>query len=470
MAIELHEAGAELSEDVIAALDQHLRGSVILHGDPRYDDARKVWNGMIDKYPAMIAQCYGTADVAASLRFAADHGLRVAVRGNGHNVAGNAVNDGGIVIDLSPMKGIQIDPVRRTARVQPGANWGDVDRETQLYGLVTPGGQVSTTGVAGFTLVGGMGFLRRKWGLACDNLIGAEVVTADGKVLNVSELQHEDLFWAIRGGGGNFGIVTSLEFQIHPLGPEIYGAITIYPMDEAPSVVQKWRDFINHAPDEVTCDVLLWGMPPLPIAPPEMHWAPVVIVVVMYAGPVSTGERVMQPLRELGTPLADLSGPQSYVSMQQTFDPLLPNGLNYYWKSLYAEQLRDEVVAAIVDLANDRPSPQTLLALRGLGGAMGRVPESMTAYGNRNAGFNLSVDATWIDANLSSIAIEWTRSAWSRMRELTKGGVYLNFAGFGEEADALARAGYGSNYARLKEIKQRYDPSNLFHGNINIAP
>jgi FAD/FMN-containing dehydrogenase len=460
-----------VADDVaVARFAAAFDGTLVYPDDPDYDEVRAVWNGMIDKRPALIARCTSTADVVAAVNVAREQDLTVAVRGNGHNVAGNAVVEGGLAIDLSLMRAITVDPDARIATVQPGADWGDVDVVTQQYGLVTPGGQVSTTGVAGFTLGGGMGFLRRKWGLACDNLRSVEIVTAAGEVLTASESQHADLFWGVRGGGGNFGVVTSFEFDLYPLGPEIYGAVVVYAGAETEQVIRKWRDFILQAPDEVTCDLLIWGMPPLPGVPQEMHWAPIVMAAAMYAGDVQTGEQVLQPVRELGHALVDISGPRTYVAMQRDLDPLFPSGQLYYWKSIFADAYDDAVIAATVKLANDRPSPQTLLGLRGLGGAMSRVPEDATAYGNRQALFNLSIDTTWQDPARSADMVAWTRAAWARMRDLTGGGTYLNFAGLGEENETLARAGYGINVARLREVKRRYDPTNFFRGNINIAP
>jgi FAD/FMN-containing dehydrogenase len=447
-----------------------LRGDLIDPSDPRYDDARQIWNGMIDKRPALIAQCSGTADVVAAVKGARDAGLTVAVRGGGHNVAGNALNDDGLVIDLSRIRGISVDPQARTARVQPGADWGDLDRETQLHGLATPGGMASQTGVAGFTLGGGMGFLRRKWGLACDNLVSAEVVTADGRVLTASETEHADLFWAIRGGGGNFGVVTSFEFQLHRLGPEIYAAMVVYPADQTASVARAWRDYLSQAPDEVTCDLAITGMPPLPPVPPEMHWAPVAIAFAVYAGPVQQGEAVLQPVRELGTPVADMSGPQPYVAIQSALDAAFPNGLRYYWKSFSGSRLSDEFADALAALCAGRPTPQTLVGLRSLGGAMGRIPEEATAYANRGAHFNLSIDATWQDPADDERIVAWVRQGWASMRELTDASDYVNFAGLGEENDRLAQSAYGRNFDRLRAIKRKYDPDNLFHGNVNIAP
>jgi FAD/FMN-containing dehydrogenase len=374
------------------------------------------------------------------------------------------------MIDLSLMKGIHVDPGLRRARVQPGANWGDLDHETQLYGLMTPGGVVSTTGVAGFTLAGGMALSRRKWGLACDNLRSVEIVTADGQVLTASEASHPDLFWAVRGGGGNFGIVTSFEFQLHSLGPEFYVAAPIYALQDAGQIMPRWRRFIEQAPDEVSSDAIFWSMPPLPHVAPELVGAPIVIVAAWYAGAVAEAEQVLAPVRAFSTPLADLSHAARYVDIQSAFDPFFPDTQRYYWKSLFTDALSDEMINVLIDIAAASPTPQSLQVLRALGGAMSRVPEAASAYGNRGALYNLSIDTTWLDPREDERLIAWTREAWSRMYDLTGGGVYLNFAGLGEDNETLARSGYGQNYERLQEIKRRYDPANLFRGNINIAP
>jgi FAD/FMN-containing dehydrogenase len=386
-----------LDEAEIQALAATVRGQLLRPADPDYEAARRVWNGMIDKRPGLIVRCLGTADVAAAVRFARAHDLLVAVRGCGHNVAGNAVCDGGLVIDLSLMKGVQVDPAKRVARAQPGANWGDLDRETQLFGLVTPGGEVSTTGIAGYTLGGGLGALHRKWGLACDNLLSVEIVTADGAVRRASVAEHPDLFWAVRGGGGNFGVVTWFEYQLHPLGPEVFSAAAIYPLADAPAILRAWRAYAQHAPDEVTSEALLWSMPPFPDLPAELHGAPIVVLAGLYAGPVDEGESALAALREFGTPLVDLSGPTSYVQNQSAFDEFFPTGLNYYWKSLFLDALDDDLIDSIVALAADRPSPQTIFGLRHLGGAIAQAPEDATAYGNRHAAYNLSLDAIWED-------------------------------------------------------------------------
>jgi FAD/FMN-containing dehydrogenase len=326
------------------------------------------------------------------------------------------------------------------------------------------------TGIAGYTLTGGMGLLQRKWGLACDNLLSAEVVTADGEVLQASVVENPDLFWALRGGGGNFGIVTWFEFGLDPLGPEVYTAGVLYAFEDARALMRAWRAFAAQAPDEVTSETGFWALPPLPDLPQELHGAPIVVMAGMYAGPAGDGERALEPLRTMGTLIVDMSGTSTYVQSQAGFDEFFPTTQRYYWKSLYLDGLDDDRIDAMIAMAATRPSPQTLIVLRHLGGAIGQIPEDATAYGHRRAMFNLSIDATWDDPRDDARMIEWTRQAWQEMRDRTGGGIYLNFTGLGEENDELARAGYGSNFDRLQEIKAKYDPSNLFRGNINIAP
>jgi FAD/FMN-containing dehydrogenase len=459
-----------LDDEAIGRFNERMRGEVLTPEHPDYDDVRKLWNGMHDKRPALIARCTGTADIVASVNFAREEGLLLAVRGGGHNVAGNASVDGGLMIDLSLMRGVHIDPARRTARVGPGARWGDFDREAQLFGLATTGGEVSTTGIAGFTLGGGMGTLQRKYGLACDNLISAQVVTASGDVITASESDHPDLFWAIRGGGGNFGVVSSFEYQLHPVGPELYAATVIYPHADGPNLLRKWHEFTKTAPDEVTTQVLIWSMPPLPDVPEEMHGDPILTFVGVYSGPVHEGEVALRPLRELGDPIADLSGPAPYVQIQSDFDPFFPDGDLYYWKSLFVDDLSEVISEVMLRQAIEVRPNEAALVVRQLGGAVARVPESATAFGNRSAGFNVSYDALWQDPTHSEENIAWVRSSWTELQQMTGGGVYLNFAGFGEDVAALAKAGHQSNLDRLREVKRLYDPMNLFRSNINIRP
>ncbi len=459
-----------ITDEDIAELRSTFRGDVLRPNDARYDAARRVWNAMIDKHPAAILCCTGTADVVAAVRFARARGLPLAVRGAGHNVAGNAVCEDGLVVDLSAMKGIRVDPDARIAHVQPGATWGDLDHATQLFGLATPGGEVSTTGIAGYTLSGGMGMLQRKWGLACDNLRSAEVVTADGMVRRVSEDKYPFLFWALRGGGGNVGVVTWFAYALHPVGPEVSAATTFYPLTEAPQVLRAWRQFTANAPDEVTSQLLFWNLPPVPGIPVEHARRPVIGAVGLFAGPPAAGEHALAPLRSWGTPLVDLSDTASYVAVQSGFDEFFPSTQRYYWKSLYIDTLDDAVIDRIIAVAAERPSPQTLIVLRHLGGAIRRLPADATAYGHRQSEFNLSLDATWTDAVDDERIIAWTRQAWQELRDATGGGVYLNFAGLGEDNAALARAGYGSNYDKLRVVKGLYDPTNVFRGNVNVAP
>jgi FAD/FMN-containing dehydrogenase len=460
-----------LDQAAVEAFQAGLHGPLLRPEDPGYDEARAVRNGLIDRRPALIVRCSGPADVVEAITFARERGLLVSVRGGGHNVAGNAVNDGGLVIDLSAMRGVWVDPEARTVRVQGGATWGDVDRETQLYGLATPGGVISTTGVAGLTLHGGWGWLRRKYGYSVDNLLAVDIVTADGQPRRASETENPDLFWAVRGAGSNFGVVTSFEFRLHPLGPMVALAAPFYALEDAEQVLPAWRDFMAASSEDVASNALFWGIPAVEAFPAELHGRAVLILATMYAGDATEGEQVLQPLRELATPLLDLSGTMPYATLQSAFDPFFPKGWLYYWKSLYLDRLDDKAMSAIIAYAAERPSPDALMGLWHLsGGAAGRVASEATAFGSRTAPYLLSFDTTWTDPADSERNIAWTRSAWADMRRFGSGGLYLNFAGFGEEKEALVRAGYGANYEQLVDLKTEYDPSNLFRMNQNIRP
>jgi FAD/FMN-containing dehydrogenase len=460
-----------IDESEVVSFRASLRGTLLQPGDFGYDEARSVRNGLIDRHPALIANCTGVADVVAAVNLAREHELLLSVRGGGHNVSGAAMNDGGIVIDLSAMRGVRVDPAARTVRVQGGATWGDVDRETQLFGLATPGGNVSTTGVGGLTLHGGWGWLRRKYGYSVDNLVAVDIVTADGRVRTASESENPDLFWAVRGAGSNFGVVTSFEFRLHEVGPLVAFAAPIYAMEDTGRVVPAWRDFMNAAPDEVSSQLFLWSVPATEAFPADLHDKAMVAPAAMYTGPVEEGERVLRPLRELATPLLDLSATMPYAVLQGAFDALFPKGRLYYWKSLYLDDFDEETMAATIQYARDRPTPMTLLGLWHLGGgAASRVGAEATAFGRRDALYLLSFDTTWEDPAETERCLAWTRAAWADMRRLGTGGLYLNFAGFGEEKEALVRAAYGANYDRLVELKTRYDPSNLFRMNQNIRP
>ena len=460
-----------LDPEGLAVFKASVRGGVLQPDDPGYDSARRVWNGMIDRRPALIARCLGNADVIASVNFARQTGLSLAVRGGGHNVAGTSTCDGGLMLDLSAMRGVRVDPGARTVRVQGGALWGDVDRETQLFGLATPSGYVSTTGVAGFTLGGGYGGLRRKFGMTCDNLVSADVVTADGQLRVASERENSDLFWALRGGGGNFGVVTSFEFKCHPVGPIVFMGAPMYAMEDAGAVLRGWRDFMATAPEEVSSNVLFWSLPPAPVFPEPLHGRPILIIAAMYAGDAEQGARVLQPLRELAAPLIDISSPMPYVVAQSAFDPFFPHGvLRYYWKAIDLDGMGDDVIENLVAIAKERPSPHTAMPLWHFGGAMSRVDPTATAFWRRKTPFMVSFDSIWEQPQDDQRAVAWARNAVATMRAHGAGGEYVNFAGLAEDGDAQVRASYGGNYERLVDIKRKYDPTNLFRLNVNIPP
>jgi FAD/FMN-containing dehydrogenase len=461
---------AQVDAQALAGLVETLRGRVLTADDPGYDDARSLWNALIDRRPALIVQCSGAADVVDAVNFAREQGLTLSIKAGGHNVAGNAVNDGGIVLDLSQMRGVTVDPAGRTVRVQGGATWGDCDRETQLFGLAVPGGVVSTTGVAGLTLHGGLGHLRRKHGLSIDSLRSVDIVTADGQFRRASATENEDLFWAVRGAGSNFGVVTSFEFEAHPVGPLVFVGAIFYPFEDAPTILPAWRDFMASAPEELSSLAICWSIPPHPPFPPELHGTPIVAVAAAYCGPVEDGERVVQPLRELAQPVVDASGPWPWLGLQSGFDAIFAKGDLRYWKSRALAELSEEAIADVLDFAGRRPSPLTDIVIWHHGGAMTRVGETETAYSGRDAQFLVTAEANWTDPAQNEEAISWARAVWDAMERHSTGGVYLNFPGLGEEEEALARAGYGANFERLAELKAKYDPDNLFRMNINIPP
>jgi FAD/FMN-containing dehydrogenase len=459
-----------LDADAVQGFVDGTRGAVLRPGEAGYDEARAVWNGFFDRRPALILQCTGPADVVDAVNFAREQGLLLSIKGGGHNVTGNAVNDGGVVIDLSQMRGVRVDPKRGIVRAEGGATWGDTDRESQLFGLAVPGGVVSTTGIAGLTLHGGVGHLRRKYGLSIDNLLSVDVVTADGELRTASATENEDLFWAIRGAGSNFGVVTSFEFQAHLVGPMVTVGAVFYPQEDTAQLLAAWRDYMAMAPEELSSFAFCWNVPPGEPFPPEHHGRPVFIVAGAYSGSVEDGEPVVQPLRELGQPLIDLSGPWPWAGLQSGFDALFPPGELHYWKSRALAELSDAAIAEIADYATRRPTPTTDLIVWHHGGAMSRVVETETAYGGRDASFLVSGEVNWTDPSQSDEAIAWGREFWDAMGKHSTGGLYLNFAGFGEEKEALVRAGYGDNYDRLAQLKAKYDPTNLFRMNLNIPP
>jgi FAD/FMN-containing dehydrogenase len=453
-----------------AALAERLSGDVIAPGQPGYEGARRVWNGMIDKRPALIARCADADDVATCVRFATEQALPLAVRGGGHNVAGTAVVDDGLVIDLSPLRAVRVDPSRRTVHVQGGATWADVDAVTAPLGLATPGGVVSETGVAGLALSGGVSHQRRRDGMTVDNLVSAEVVLADGSSVRASADEHADLLWALRGGGGNFGVVTSFELRLHALGPEVFAVNVAYPVEDAARVLAGWRDAVAEAPDELSSAGFVWNMPRDEALPEALRGAPYVGVAGLWAGDPAEGERATRSLRELATPLLDLSGRMDYLDFQRSLDPFFPAGARRYWKALYLEEYADAAIATTADWSARRPSDDTLVIVRHCGGAIGRVGAEETAFGERGGEWMLSIDSSWTEPADDAANVEYTRAFWEAAVPFSNGQTYFNFPGLFEEGDAAVRASYGVNYERLARVKAAYDPDNRFRPGQNIRP
>ena len=465
--LTLDGAKTTLDDASFNSFRQTFYGPILFPGDADYDSVRSLWNGMYDRRPALIARCTGAADVIDAVNFAREHGLLATVRGGGHHFSGNAAWDDALMIDLSLMKGIRVDVQNCTARAQGGVTWGELDRETQAFGLATPGGVVSTTGIAGLTLGGGVGWLRRKYGLACDNLVSVDIVTADGQLRRASEDENADLFWGIRGGGGNFGIVTAFEYRLHPVGPMVMFCSTMYPMEQAKHVLSVWRDFMATAPAEITATAFLWSVPSLEPIPSELRARPVVVIGGLYAGPAAEGERMLQPLREITTPVLDLSGQMPYRMVQSSFDAFFPKGDHlYYGKSTDLVSLDDAVLDAVLSRAGEKPTPQTVMVLWLYGGAMGRVAVDATAFPGRGVPCLYSVDCVWDDPADSEHIMNWARSYVNSLQPYSAGGHYVNFATDPETATSA----YGSNYRRLIELKRKYDPANLFRMNQNIKP
>ncbi|EJN59259.1 FAD-binding oxidoreductase [Halogranum rubrum] len=455
--------------DAFELFRARFHGQLVQPGDAEYDSARQVWNGMVDKHPAVIARCTGVADVVAAVTFAREQGLLTAIRGGGHNVAGLAMCDGGLVIDLSELRSVHVDPERKTARVEAGATWGDVDRETQTFGLIAPGGVVSDTGVAGLTLGGGYGHTRRKYGLTSDSVRTIDLVTAAGEFLTASPTEHEDLFWALRGGGGNFGVVTAFEFDLYELGPEVMTVGTMYPLEDASTLIRRWRDFVADAVDETSSTAVLWRIPDLTAFPEPLRGRPVFIPSSVYAGPVEEGAKAMQLLRELGTPIVDPSGPQTYLELQTKYDPFFPAGDRYYWKSRYLDDLSGEAIDTMIEAMTKCPSSRTMVAIRALGGQIARVDPSETAFTNRDSPFMISIDSTWTDPNEDDENVQWTQELWDAMAPYATEQIYFNFD-MNETGEDVRRATFGENHERLIEVKNKYDPENRFRVNQNIRP
>ena len=461
-------AMANLSQKSMENLTSQIRGDVLTPSDPQYENSRTIWNAMIDRKPAVIVRCEGVADVMRSIAFAREQNLLLAVRGGAHNIAGNAICNDGLVIDLSQMNSVRIDPDKRRAYVEPGATLHDFDDEAQVFGLATPLGINSTTGVAGLTLGGGFGWLTRKYGLTVDNLVSAEIVTAEGKRVTANAENNPDLFWAIRGGGGNFGVVTQFEFQLHPVGPEVLSGLLVFSFDEAKSVLNEYQKFVDNSPEELNVWVVLRQAPPLPFLPTDVHGKEVVVLAVFYAGDIKEGKRLIEPLRSFGTLHGEHIGAMPYTAWQQAFDPLLTPGARNYWKSHNFTSLSDGLIDAAIYYAGKLPSPQCEVFIGLLGGQAARMAPDATAYPHRNAKFVMNVHARWETPDQDKNCIDWSRDFFNASAQYATGGVYVNFLNEGE-SDQL-QAAYGKNQERLVQIKRKYDPNNLFRMNQNIAP
>jgi len=457
-----------LDEAALAELQAGFRGRLVQQNDPAYDEHRKIWNGSIDRHPALIARCTGVADVIAAVKFGRQTGLDVAVRGGGHSFPGHSTADGALLIDLGPMKGIRVDPVKRIARAQAGVLLGELDRETQQFGLAVPAGIVTHTGLAGLTLGGGIGWLMRKYGLTVDQLLSVDVVTADGELVTASEDVNPDLFWGIRGGGGNFGIVTEFEFRLNPLGPEVVAGPIFWPMEQSAEVLRFYRDWLADAPDELMTIVIHRKAPSLPFVPDELHGKPVVIVVPCYAGPVEDGERVVRPMKEFGSPIIDLCERKPFLVHQAMFDPSFPHFRWYYFKSCDVAALTDDVIDLTVEHSLRIQSPFTAFPIWQMGGAVAKVGEDDTAFTGRNAGFAFNIGACTEGPDGFEDERDWVRTFWSALEPYHMG-VYVNF--LGDEGQERVQESYGAEkYARLQELKRRYDPGNFFRINQNIPP
>jgi FAD/FMN-containing dehydrogenase len=458
---------APAPDDSVAEFADGLRGPLLQPGDDGYDEARTVWNAMVDEQPTLIVRCAGTADVISAVVFAKEHDHRISVKGGGHNIAGRAVEDDALMIDVSPMNSVRVDPDAKTARVEPGVVLNELDHETQAFGLATPAGYNSTTGIAGLTLGGGWGWLSRKHGLTVDNLISADVVTAQGELVHASEDENEDLFWGLRGGGGNFGIVTSFEFQLHEVGPTVLSGPVVHPFDDAETVLTGYRDFAASAPNDATVWCVIRHAPPLPFIPEEWHGRKVVILATFYAGDMEEGKEVLRDVRDIGDPIADAVGPHPYAGWQQAFDGLAPSGNRHYWKSHNFNEMTDEMIGTFLEYGDTIPTEETEIAIPHLGGAMNEPSMDATAYPHRDFEFTMVLHTQWTDPDQDEECIAWTREMHEVMAPHATGGVYANFV---PEEVGDRQAAYRENYDRLVEVKNKWDPGNLFRLNHNIEP
>jgi hypothetical protein len=450
-------------------LRARLRGPLLLSENPGYDDARSVWNAMIDRRPAMIVRCLGVADVVICVNFATENGLSLSMKGGGHNISGLAVCDAGIMLDMSLMRGVWVDPASRTARAQAGCLLGDVDRETQIHGLAAVLGFVSNTGIAGLTLGGGFGYLTRQFGWSSDNLLSVDVVTADGRLVRASEKENSDLLWGLRGGGGNFGVATHFEYRLHPVGPEVIAGAIAWPASQAHKVLDMYRALARQAPPELACVPILRMAPPAPWLPKEIHGKPIILLSVCHSGRIEEGEGLVAPIKAFGAPVGDIIHRRPYVSQQSLLDATQPKGRRYYWKSEFLPGLEQGLLTKMIEHAGRMASPHSAIVVFPIEGALNRLREDHSAAGNRDAGFVINITSAWEHADDDRANIEWARAAWRDMRAFSTGGTYVNFL-TEEEGDDRIRAAYGKNYARLVELKSKWDRRNQFRMNKNISP
>jgi FAD/FMN-containing dehydrogenase len=465
----IHGGELELKQDEFDGFRMRLRGPVLVPGNAGFEESRTVWNGMIDRSPAAVVRCLGNADVIACVQFARERNILLSIKGGGHNIAGLAVADGALMLDMSLMRGVWVDPRRKIAHAQAGCLLGDVDRETQLYRLAAVLGFVSLTGIAGLTLGGGFGYLTRRLGWTADNIVGMDIITADAQMVRASSDDNVDLFWGLRGGGGNFGVVTGIDYILYPVGPEIVGGMVAWPATEAPKVLELYRTFSEQAPPELTLVALMRPAPPAPWLPKEMHGKPIVALLACYSGDPGEGEKIVAPLKSFGHPLGDVLIRRPYVQMQSLLDATQPKGRRYYWKSEYLSQIEPALCEKIVEHAAKIRSPHSAVILFPIGGALNRLADETSPAGNRDARYVLNITGAWEQTGDDSANIEWVRAAWNEMKKFSTGGTYINFLTDDEGAERTAAA-LGRGLARLGEVKAKWDPQNMFRTNKNIKP
>jgi len=468
-AMTLSGVEIEVNQDALDGLKNRLSGPIIQADDPGYEDSRTVWNAMISRKPAFVVQCLGTADVIACVEFARANKLLLCIKGGGHNIAGLGTADGAMMLDLSLMRGVWVDTLNKVGHAQAGCRLGDVDRETQVHGLAAVLGFVSLTGIVGLTLGGGFGYLTRRWGWTSDNVLGMDVVTAEGELVRASEEENADLFWGLRGGGGNFGVVTGIDYRLFPVGPEVVGGPVAWPADQAPGVLELYRDLTENAPPELTLVTFIRLAPPAPWLPVEYHGKPIVAILACYSGDPDEGERVVAPIKSFGSPIGDVMTRRPYTQLQSLLDATQPKGRRYYWKSEYLPDVKPALCELVMKHAGKIPSPHAAVILFHLAGALNEFPDDHSPVGNRDAGYVLNIAGSWEEEAADQQNIEWARQAWNEMKQFSTGGTYINFL-TEDEGSQRVEAALGGGIRRLSEVKTRWDPENIFRTNRNILP